>query len=151
MAEISWGKPKIEIAPYVNGALPVTPTWAEIPVPKEDSTQLTTTKGTQKKATKEGGGVVDVRNGENGYTLVCDLQVTRNFEKPIEDINGVVSNHYAVRLTPEDDTLEGFVMDKSTVSVEETYTAADGKIVRYTFEGLTPASGAILKPYTKTP
>lgn len=151
MAVLAWGKPKIEIAPYVAGALPASPAWVAVPTPKEGTTVLTPTKGTQKKATKEGGGVVDVRYGENSYNFVFDLQVTRGFTKPIEDVNGVVINNYAVRLTPEDESLEGFVMEKTVVSVEEGFSAEDGKFYKYTFEGLTPATGNIVKPYTKEP
>ena len=45
MSVLSWGKPKIEIAPFVNGALPATPTWVVVTTPKEGTPKLTPTKG----------------------------------------------------------------------------------------------------------
>jgi len=51
------------------------------------------------------------------------------------------------RLTPEDPTMEGFVLDRTSVQLEEIFTAKDGKTIKYTFEGLVPATGDILKEY----
>lgn len=149
MSLLSWGKPLIEIAPYVNGALPATPTWTALPESKEGSSNMNPTKGNKTEATGEGGELVDVRYSRNKYSFVTDLFVKKGDDKPIEDVDGVVEDYYAIRLTPEDDTNEGWLMEKTKVSVEESWTAADGKYWKYTFDGLKPASGNILKPYTK--
>jgi len=146
---LTWGKPTIEIAPYVNGALPATPTWTAIDTPKEDSAKLTTAKGTKKEAKIEGGELKDLKYAKNAYTFEFELQKGRGEDKPIEDEDGVVSNNYAVRLTPEDDTLEGFIIEKATVTVEDNWSGADGTTWKYTFEALKPATGNMLKPYTK--
>jgi len=145
MAVLSWGKPKIEFAQSVNGA--PSGAWTEFPEVKEDSSKLTPTKGTKKEATEEGGDTVDVRYGKNKYTFEMDVFVKKGDSKPIEDDNGVISGNYALRLTPEDAECEGFMMENCTVSCEESYSAADGKIWKYTFDGKKPATGNILKPY----
>lgn len=149
MSVLSWGKPKIEVAPYVDGALPTEPTWAAFPTIKENSTQLTTTKGTKQEAKSEGGDVVDVRYSKNSYSLSCEVFVKKgDTVKPIVDVDGVVATNYAVRLTPEDTTVEGFIIDKALVTVEETWNSSDGKLLKYTFDALKPATGNMLKSYT---
>lgn len=149
MAVLSWGKPLLEIAPYVNGALPATPTWAALPESKENSTKLTTSKGAKKEAKAEGGETIDIRYSKNGYMFETEIFVKKGDDKPIEDVDGVIVDNYAFRLTPEDDTLEGYLLEKAVVHVEEIWSSDEGKIWKYSFDGLKPASGAILKPYTK--
>lgn len=149
MAVLSWGKPKLEIAPSTAGA-PGT-VFTALPTPKEDSSQLTTTKGDKVEAKEEGGAVVDAKYKASNYELVFDLFVKKGDTRPIADVDGVISGDYTIRLTPEDDATEGFIMDVATLSVEESWTAADGKILKYTASAKKPASGAMLKPYTKTP
>ena len=68
---------------------------------------------------------------------------------PIEDEDGVVVDNYAVRLTPEDETLEGFIIEKSSVSVEKNWSSEDGETLKYTFEALKPATGKMCKTYKK--
>lgn len=147
MAKLSWGKPKIETAPSTAGA-PGT-TFTEFPTIKEDTALLTTTKGTKLEAKGEGGEQVDVRYAKNSYVFECQVFVKKGDTRPIEDTDGQISGNHAVRLTPEDDTLEGFIMDNCAVSVEETWSSKEGKLLKYTFDGLKPATGKILKPYTK--
>lgn len=148
MSVISWGKPKIEVAPFVDGVLPATPTWSEFPTSKEGSSQLTTTKGNKQEAKGEGGELVDVRYSHNSYSLVTEVFVKVGDTRPIQDADGVVAVNYAVRLTPEDETAEGFVLDKTKVSVEETWNSTDGKLLKYTFDALKPTTGLMCKPYT---
>lgn len=149
MAVLTWGKPKVEIAPYVAGVLPATPTWAELPEIKENTAKLTTAKGTKQEAKGEGGELIDARYNKNAYSFECDIFQKRGDSKPIEDADGLIIPNYAWRLTPEDSTLQGHQMDKTSVSVEESWTSADGTMWKYTFEGLKPATGNILKPYTE--
>jgi hypothetical protein len=147
MAVLSWGKPKVEIGLVgPNGSEPTQ--WKVLPEIVADSTQLTSEAGEKIEATEEGGGIVDSRRKANTYSLALTLFVKKGDEKPIADIDGIIEGNYAVRLTPEDPTTEGFVMDKTAVSVTETWNSADGKRWAYTFDGLKPKSGAVLKPYT---
>lgn len=146
---VSWGKPTIEIVKYENGAMPESPVWKELPTPVENTTKLTTEKGDKKEAKIEGGEVIDVKVNKNKYTLELELYVTRNFTPPIPDVDGVIADNYAVRVTPEDPTLEGVLIDKAAVSVEKTWDSEIGGKLKYTFEALKPATGAMAKPYIK--
>ena len=68
----------------------------------------------------------------------------------IEDEDGVIVDNYAVRLTPEDEACEGFLIENATVSVTESWSSADGKLWKYTFDAKKPGTGKTLKPYTKS-
>ncbi|MDR2765133.1 MAG: hypothetical protein LBB90_08900 [Tannerella sp.] len=147
MAVLSWGKPLIEITPLgVNDEIT---NWIVLPIPKQDTSQLNTEAGNKTNATEEGGGLVDTRSDKSNYSFQFQLFAKKGYAKPIADMDGVVLTNYAVRLTPEDATAEGFIIEKASVSVLETWTAADGKLWQYTFDGLVPANGAILKPYKR--
>mgnify|MGYP006974626905 CR=1 FL=1 len=153
MAVLSWGKPKVEFAKTetTTGLGPSGDTgWTAFGEIKEDSASLDVTEGERIEATEEGGGVVDARRKANKYVFVLELFVKKGDTRPIEDVDGVIGDNYAVRLTPEDATCEGFILDKTNVSVTESWTAANGKRVRYTFDGIKPDDKtAICKSYTK--
>lgn len=148
MAVITWGKPKIEICAYVEGALPQTPNWVEVANPKEGTTRLETAEGTKTEATGEGGLLVDSKRGKNKYTFSFTQFVVKNYTKPIVDVDGVVTTNYAVRWTPEDSTLPGRMIKKAAVSVTETYSTEEGGLVTFTFEALEPDTGNMLESYT---
>jgi len=145
MANISWGKPLVEVAPITGG----TPgAFVALPTPVQDSTQLSVEKGNKLEAPLEGGELADVRYDKNKYTLVLELYRTKGLTKPIVDDDGIINTEYAVRLTPEDPTVEGFIIDRTSVSIEDTWDAKIGYKWKYTFEALKPAIGTLLKPYT---
>lgn len=151
MAKLKWGKPKIEVALLKNGALPTGASWTELSNPKDGSTQLSVSAGNKQEATVEGGELFAMRKGANKYTLETELFASEGATKPIADVNGIVAGEYAVRITPEDEKLEGYLMERCSVSLEESFTATDGGLWKYIFEGLKPTTGTILKPYKKTP
>lgn len=150
MAILSWGKPTVEFTKSTDGAPASSATWTKFPEIKENTAKLTPTKGTKTEATAEGGDLVDARYSKNKYTFECEVFVKKGDTRPIEDEDGVVAENYAVRLTPEDEATEGFILENSSVSAEESWSSADGKMLKYTFDGLKPKTGKILKPYTKT-
>ncbi|MDR1197531.1 MAG: hypothetical protein LBK94_00770 [Prevotellaceae bacterium] len=149
MAVLKWGKPKIEIAKILAGG--TLDDWTTIDTPKQETSELATEAGNKVEALEEGGGIVDVRYDKNKYTFTFQLFAKSGTSKPIADVDGVILDNYAVRLTPEDDALPGFIMDKTNVTVITTWNTTDGELWQYTFEGLVPATGAILKPYVYTP
>ena len=51
-------------------------------------------------------------------------------------------------MTPEDATCEGILIDRSVVSVEESFDTAEGKKWKYTVDVLKPVDGNQVKPYT---
>jgi hypothetical protein len=146
MSKIGWGKPTLEIAPI--GADGILGTFTKLPIPVQDSTQLTTEKGNKLEAFLEGGGLLDVRYDKNKYTCEFELYRAKGVSKPITDDDGIVMTEYALRLTPEDPTVEGWLMQRASVSVEETWAANIGHKWKYTFEALEPAAGRLLEPYT---
>lgn len=148
MSVLSWGKPKVEFTKSVNDEVP-TPTWTAFPEIKEDTAKLTTTEGTKKEATEEGGDVVDTRKGKNKYSFELEIFVKKGDKKPIDDEDGVILDNYAVRLTPEDEECEGFLIENATVSVTESWSSADGKLWKYTFDAKKSKTGKTLEPYTK--
>jgi len=150
MSVLAWGKPK-KLEAGKLGVSDAAPTdWIEFPEIVKDTAKLTTEQGSKTEAIAEGGGIVDVRVEKNKYSFECELFVKTGDEKPIEDEDGIVLDSYAVRLTPEDPKNEGFIMDKTSVSCVETWTSADGKRWKYTFSGLIPKTGKILKAYFAT-
>ena len=148
MAVLSWGKYTLEHATSVAGA--PSGDWTEIDTPREDSGKLTPTPGNEVNANEEGGGVVDSRRGKTTYTFDWYNFVKKGGTRPFVDDDGVVAGEHALRITPEDEACEGIQIDRCTISVEEEFTAADGKLLHYTAKCLKPASGKTVKPYTKS-
>lgn len=136
MAVIGWGKPRIFIKDLDASA----PKWEELPTPVEDSTQLATTKGDKQEAKIEGGENEDVKYGRNTYALTLNIRAAKGRKRPISDEDGVVAHNYAVVVQPEDKDVQGYCMEKTTVSVEDTFTSADGGVWAYTFDALKPSA-----------
>lgn len=147
MSVLSWGGPLVEFAKLADGKLPEEAKWDKMPEIKQGTAQLTTEAGEKTEALDEFGNVVDTRTAKSKYTFECQIFVKKGDKRPIEDEDGVIIDNYAVRVTPEDPTTEGFIMGNTSVSVEETWSSADGKLLKYTFAGLKPETGKILKPY----
>ena len=146
MAILSWGKPKVEVAPSTAGA--VGTVFTEFPTIKENTAKLAPQKGTKLEQKGEGGEIVDVRYNKNSYQFECQVFVKKGDTRPLTDADGVIDGKYSVRLTPEDTTLEGWIMDNTTVTAEQTWSSEEGTLIKYVFDGLKPATGNILKPYT---
>lgn len=137
----------MEIGTSVAGAAAIV--FTEMKVIVEKTAVLSTAPGETMEAKGAGGELVDTKVGKNKYTFVCELFVKNGDSKPLEDDDGVVVDKYTVRLTPEDVLQEGFIMDNCSVKVEESWSEEIGKKWKYTFDGLVPAVGKILKPYTQ--
>ena len=149
MAILSWGKGLLETTPSVNGAAPNDAKWSPIDTPKKDTLKITPTKGEEQTAQEEGGDEVDSRVGANSYLLEFDLFVKKGKKRPWDDNDGLITGEHAFRYTPEDPDTEGFLIDRSSVSCEESYTTAEGKMLHYSARLLKPAEGKKLKPYYK--
>lgn len=146
MAVLTWGKPRI----FIKDIDDTSSKWIELRTPVEDSTQLTTTKGEKKEAKVEGGENEDVKYKKNTYALVFNLRGVKGKAKPVMDADGVIEHNYKVLLQPEDATMDGFCIDKASVSVEDTWSAADGTMWAYTFDAIKPDSGDQVKWGTVT-
>ena len=150
MAILSWGKPKIQHKESVNGAPVASGAWEDIDTPKQDTTKVTPTAGNEVTANEEGGEVVDSRVGKNTYQFEFDIFVKKGQPRPFEDEDGFIKGEHAFRVIPEDDACEGMQIDRCTLRVEESYTAADGKMLHYVAKCLKPAAGKTVKPYTES-
>lgn len=151
MAQLGWGKPsQFQAALLVNGELPATPEWKDLPIPKEDSLQLTPTEGTETTATEEGGDIVDVRYGKTTYVVEWDEFVKKGDTASFEDEDGIVAGEYALRWLPEDADCEGVLIDRSKCIATHNYNAKDGKLRHYKFKVMKPKAGKSVKPYFKT-
>lgn len=137
MAVIGWGKPRI----FVKDLDDQSAKWIELPTPVEDSTQLSTEKGDKQEAKIEGGENEDVKYGKNTYSLALNIRAAKGRKRPISDDDGVVAHNYAVALQPEDPNVQGFCIEKATVSVEDTFTSADGGVWAYTLDALKSPAG----------
>ena len=147
---LKWGKPLLEIIKLVDGEIPSSsPQWTALDNRVLDSTQLETTEGDVTEANGEGGELVDAYVKASTYSLTFQLFAKKGSEKPIEDEDGVILDEYAIRLTPEDDTLPGFMLPRCRVSVVDTFTSADGERWQYTFRALKPTTGKMKQEYTK--
>lgn len=150
MSALSWGKPsQFQTCPLVDGKLPATPDWKDLPNPKEGTLTLTPTEGTETLATEEGGEIVDARYGKTTYVVEWDEFVKKGDIASFEDVDGVVDGEHALRWLPEDEDNEGVLIDRSKVIRTDTFTVADGKLRHYKFKVLKPASGKSVKPYFK--
>lgn len=146
MAVLSWGKPRIQKCASVAGV--PDGNWVDLDTPKQDTTKLTTTAGQEVTANEEGGDVVDSRSGKNTYSLEFDQFVKKGKARDFEDEDGIVPGEFAIRLIPEDESAEGFLIERATIRVEENFSPTDGKIRHVVVKAIKPASGKTLKPYT---
>lgn len=148
MSILSWGKCSIQTVPSVNGAPAANAVWVSVDTPKDGTTQITVTAGTETVALEEGGDVVDARTGKNTYQLEFDLFVKKGHAlRQWPDIDGIIAGEHAFRVIPEDPACEGAQIDRATLRVEETYNTADGKMLHYVARCLKPASGNTVKPF----
>lgn len=132
MSVLSWGKPKL----FAKNLDQANSPWIQFPTPVVDTTELTPTKGEKKEAKIEGGENEDVKYGKNTYAVTFNIRAAKNRKKPITDEDGVIEGNWAFALQPEDATNQGFVMRKSTASVEDSFTAADGGVWAFTFDAI---------------
>lgn len=151
MAILSWGKGLLETTPNDTGnSTADSAKWTAIDTPKENTLKLTPTAPTAVDATEEGGDLVDSRTGKVTYQLEFDLFVKKGGKRPWEDEDGLIKGEHAFRYTPEDEATEGFIIDRSQLHCEESYTTADGKLLHYVARCLKPQDGTkIVKPYVK--
>lgn len=149
MSLLSWGKNLIQTAPSTDGAPTASATWKDLPIPKDGTTKLTPTAGTETEALEEGGDVVDSRTGKNKYQFEFDLFVKKGENRPWDDNDGIIAGEHAFRNIPEDEDCEGIQIDRCTLRVEESYTTADGIMLHYVAKVLKPATGKMVKPYFK--
>lgn len=149
MAILSYGKPLIELAPVdIDGNIG---RWFAIDTPKENTSNLETSAGDKTEYIEEGGGLVDSYQKKSKYTLKFELFGKKGKTKPIKDNNGVITQNYAARITPEDPSTLGLFMPRCSASCDETWSTQDGILWKYSFDGLlSPDYEEIYDNFTPT-
>jgi hypothetical protein len=148
MSKLSWGKPLVEFGP--TGAADAVPAvFTPMPTIEEDTAQLTTEDGAIIEAFGEGHERVAAKAQRSRYKFTFNIFVESGEDAPLAHSDGVVAAHQCVRLTPEDTTLEGFIMRKCLCQVATEWSSKKGKMLKYTFLSLTPETGDQLEDYTK--
>lgn len=138
---IGWGLCTVIIRDLDTADAP----WLVLPTPKEDSTQLTPTKGDKKEATVEGGEAEDVIYGKNKYVLAYTIRRNTTRKKPMHDEDGVIEHRYAVFVQPNNPNVPGPKIDLSVASLEDPFDTTDGGQLTYNHDALKPASGNTVK------
>lgn len=136
MAELSWGKPRIFLKKIGTGTK-----WFEVPTPAEGTTELQTSKGDKTEAKIEGGENEAVKYSKNTYALVYNIRAAKGRKKPVADSDGVIDGEYELMLKPETEGALGLHMKRSKMSVEDTFSAADGGMWNYSNDALKPEDG----------
>ena len=147
MEPVTWGKPKIEFG--VSNAGAIAANFSVMPTIEENTCLLTTVKGSAQELFGEGHELVARKMQKSYKQLAMSVFIPSGTPDPIQDEDGVIKNYYSVRLTPEDNTLDGFVMPCCNVEVEEEWSSAKGKQLKYIFSSLKPASGKMIQPYSE--
>lgn len=143
MKALSWGKPRIFIAPIESG---VEGEWAEVKTPVENSTKLTTTKGDKKEAKVEGGENECVKYNRNTYALEFGIRIGLENDgsvtvPPFEEVDGVIQTTYAIKVQPENPDVPGLYIKNAVISLEDTWDAENGKINNYSCDVVKATSG----------
>lgn len=141
MAQISWGKPGIYVLDIDDPQGKII----KLPDPAQGSTSLDPTRGEKTEAKVEGGENEDVKYNKNTYVLQTTLRIKKGRSIPIKHDDGLVLHKYAVVIVPEDPGVDGYMIQSSTVSVEDHYTATDGGSVIYFFDVTKPTAGHQVK------
>lgn len=152
MAVLAWGKPTIEYIKLVNDEIPLGGSWSTMPNPKQNSFAMNTSEGEVKQAFGEGGILVDEIRAAATTTIEFDIFAAgEDFQLPIPAVNGLVSDSYAIRVTPQDEKLTGIIFKRASVGVVTSWTAEDGILHHYTFTAVQPKneSDAMVEPYKK--
>lgn len=144
--KINIGKCVIKYKTSTDGVPLASGEWKELPTPKEGTTTLTPTEGTDIDATIEGGEVIDSIPGTTSYTLEWEEWSQKGVAPSFADDNGVVSGEYAIQVLPAaDEACPSFQIDRCTIKASLQYTTADGQRTKFTAKVLKPASGNAVK------
>lgn len=145
MAVLTWGIKSFETAESENGAPKTGSPWKKIDLPKKDSLRVETKEGETKEALDEAGNVVDSKTAPSSYELIFELFVKKGVARPFDDKDGVIEGEKAFRLIPDDPTVEGWQIDRSTVSSTIVYTTGEGILYKYKAKALKPKTGNVFK------
>lgn len=133
---LSWGACQPYARKYSSDGTKGTD-WITFDVPAEDSTSLETTEGDKTEATVEGGDNEAVRRSKNKYALSFEERMGKGYQYKVNETDGIVDGEYEFLLVPtENDGAPALYIPKSSATVSDSYTSADGTKVKYNFDAL---------------
>ncbi len=142
--KINFGTPKIEYCRSVNGR--PFGQWKVLDLPKQSTSNLDTADGTTTQAIDESGKVIDQFTQAGASTLAFELFRKKGLAFPFADVNGVVSDEYAFRVSSAvDANAPAYQIDRASVYAKKTWSVADGYRKAYTVTALEPAEGDMVK------
>ena len=145
MAKVNIGKCILRKKTSVDGT-PADGAWTVIPTPKDGTTSLNPTEGTDIEATIEGGEVIDSESAATNYTLEWEEWDEKGQAPTFDDVDGPVRGEFALQCLPDrDESCPGFQIDRSTIKASTVFTTADGQRTKYTAKVLKPSSGKMVK------
>jgi len=143
---VGWGAPLIEVRKVSD----TTGAWQKFATPVDGSTSLESTQGDKMEAAIEGGTNEAVKYKANTYQLTFDVRQVPERTDPITDVDGVVSEEYSVRITPENPAAISAYIQRAAVNVQTKFDAENGLVRTYTFDVLKPDEGPQVKLGLKT-
>ena len=143
--KLGWGKCNIYRKNSVSGA-PASGDWTKLPTPRENTTHVTTSQGTDLDAKIEGGETIDRLPGKNTYTLEWEEFVEKGQAPSFIDNDGIVPGNHALKVVPDaDEACPGIQIDDSTIKAEIVYSTTDALRIKYSATALKPAAGNAVK------
>lgn len=140
---ISWQFGRLQTGASANGA--AASSWADIDIPKQGTTELSSEKGDTQEALDEAGNVVALTSKKNKVTLTFTCFVKTGVAAPFTDEDGVIKGEHSFRFQPQNAEADGFQIDRAAVTCTTTFKVEDGLLRTYEARALVPAAGAALK------
>lgn len=81
------------------------------------------------------------------HELEFTLFVKKGEEPPFDDDDGVIAGEHAFRVEPQDKDAQAIKIDRSILRVEDSYSTADGILMKYVAKVLKPKTGKSVKKY----
>lgn len=134
---VGWGAPSILVRKVSDTA----GEWQAFATPVDGTTSLEATQGDKMEAAIEGGTNEAVKYKANTYQLTFDVRQVPERTDPIEELDGVVADEYAVRILPEDPKAIAALIQRAAVNVQAKFDSENGLVRTYTFDALKPAEG----------
>lgn len=142
LGKLSWGQGTVKFGTSTGAEATVFETMPDI---VEKSATLVTNQGTVLEARKQGGRLVDRREGDPTFVFSFEIYHQTGQTLPIEAPGGRITENKSLVFIPENSAAWGFKLPYCQVSVENRWDEDKGSTVLYTFTALEPTSGEIFE------
>ena len=97
------------------------------------------------EGTIEGGEVEVAKRKKSKYELDYNIRKLQGRKPPMKSVDGVVNHEYAVLLMPEDNSADGFYIERTSVNIDPNFTCAEGTAWNVVHDALKPDNGNTVK------